>query len=166
MKRNGFTLIELLVSLPIGAALLLVVVSSYYQIVQGRVDISQRTIAINDIDGALHRLIADLAMTQETDLVAENPPVSEMSLEWSDLTHWAADSGEISHSAVYYLVDGRLYRSYDGQVTIEARYITYAALSISGTMFTVTLTSQPGLPESAVTRSISCEMRTDELPSE
>jgi prepilin-type N-terminal cleavage/methylation domain-containing protein len=166
MKRNGFTLIELLVSLPIGAALLLVVVSSYYQIVQGRVDIAQKTIAINDIDLAFHSLAGDLLMAQQTDLIEDGDPVPYMTLEWSDLTHWGADAGTIEHAVSYYIADGKLYRNYDGQLTIVARYLTYAGFSISDYMFTVTLTSRPGLPESAVTRTIKSEMRTDELPSE
>ncbi len=164
MKKNGFTLIELLVALPIGAVVLFVIVSSYYQITQGRVEIAQRSIAINDIDLAIHLLSQDLVMAQDSDLSPDSEPVSYVTLEWSDLTHWAADLEQIDHAASYYTSNTTLYRNCDGQVTIVGRYITYIGFTFSNRAFTVNLTSQPGLPESAVNRIITVNMRTDELP--
>ncbi len=164
MKQKGFTLIELLVALPIGAVILLVVVASYFQIMQGRVDIAQKSIAMGELDNTIHWLAGDLVMAQTTDLVEEAAPVSSMTLEWSDLTHWAADEGVIAHSVSYVLFENQLQRNYDGQMTIVARHLTYVGFSFNNRVFNVTLTSQPGLPGSAVTRSITSEMRTDELP--
>jgi len=162
MKRNGFTLIEFLVALPIGAALLLVVGSSYYQLTRGRVDIAQKSIAMNDIDNAFHWITQDLCMAQETDLIEDAEPAPYMTLGWSDLTHWATDEGIIAHSVSYYTANKKLYRSYDGQVTIIADYLTNTGFSLDDREFTITLTSQPGLPESALTRTITSEMRTDD----
>ncbi len=164
MKQKGFTLTELLVALPIGAAILLVVVSSYFQVMKGRVDIAQRSIAMAEMDNAIHWLAGDLVMAQTTDLIEEAPPVSSMTLEWQDLTHWAADEGVIDHSVSYILFENELQRNYDGQFTIVGRHMTYVGFSFNNRVFTVTLTSQPGLPGSAVTRTITSEMRTDELP--
>ncbi len=164
MKQKGYTLLELLVALPIGAAILLVIVSSYFQVMQGRVDIAQKSIAMAELDNTLHRLAADLVSAQTTDLIEEASPVSSMTLEWSDYTHWAADEGVIDHSVSYVLFENELQRNYDGQVTIVSRHLTYVGFSFNDRVFTVTLTSQPGMPRSAVTRSFSSEMRTDELP--
>ncbi len=163
MKQKGFTLIELLVALPIGAAILTVVVASYFQVMQARVDIGQRSIAMAELDNAEHWLAGDLVMAQTTDLIEEDPPVSSMSLEWKDLTHWAADEGVIDHSVSYVLFENQLQRNYDGQMTIIARHLTYVGFSIHDRVFTVTLTSQPGMPGSAVTRTFSSEIRTDEI---
>jgi len=160
MKHKGYTLVELLVALPIGAAVLIVIFSSYFAIMQGRAGIAQTSVAIAELDNALHFLAGDLVMAQEATL--EAPPKC-MLLEWSDYTHWAADEGVIEHSVSYALYDNQLQRIYDGQMTIVARHITYADFSFSDRVFTVTLTSRPGLPDSAVTRTITSEMRTDEI---
>ncbi len=164
MKQKGYTLIELLVALPIGAAILLVVVSSYFQVMQARVEIGQKSIAMAELDNAIHWLAGDLVMAQTTDLIEEDPPVSSMSLEWKDLTHWAADEGIIDHSVSYGFFENQLQRNYDGQMVIVARHLTYVGFSLHDREFNVTLTSQPGLPGSAVTRTFFTEMRTDELP--
>lgn len=164
MRQKGYTLIEILVALPIGAVLLLVVVASYFQIVQAKAEIGQKSIALAELDNAIHWLSGDLVMAQSTDLVEEAAPVSSMSLEWKDLTHWAADQGAIDHTISYVLFENQLQRNYDGQFTIVARNITQADFSFANREFTVKLTSQPGLPGSAVTRTITSEMRTDPLP--
>jgi len=162
MRQKGFTLIELLVAIPIGAVILLVVTSSIYQIVQGRVNISQKSIAIAEMDNAAHWLAQDLVMAQGTDLEEEALPVSSMTLEWQDLTHWAADEGVINHSISYDRIETQLQRNYDGQLTVVARHITYAGFSFDDRVFTVTLTSQPGLPGSSVNMTFTSEMRTDD----
>lgn len=161
MKQKGYTLIELLVALPIGAAVLAVVVTSIFQIMQGRVDIAQKTTAMADIDNAIHWLTRDLVLAQETTLAEEASPVSYMTMYWSDLTHWAAEEGTTDHFASYTLSGNQLLRNFDGQVTIIGRYMTDVDFIIEGKMFTITLTSCPGLPGSTVTRSISIQMRSD-----
>ena len=164
MKQKGFTLIELLVALPIGAAILAVVVASIFQIAQGRVGIAQKSVAMGDIDNAAHWLARDLVLAQDTSLTPGLPPTNSMTLNWSDLTHWALDEGSIAHSVSYVLSGTQLLRTYDGEVTIVGRYITNVGFSIDNRVFTLTLTSCPGLPGSTVTRSFSSEMRTDLPP--
>ena len=161
MRQKGFTLIEILVALPIAAAILVVVVSSFFQIVQGRVDIAQKSIAISDIDNAVHWLTRDLILAQETSLTDGAPPTSSLTISWSDLTHWAEDEGVVDYSASYVLSGNQLVRTYNGEETIVGRYLTDFDISLEGKMFTVVLTSQPGMPGSTVTRSFSVEMRSD-----
>jgi prepilin-type N-terminal cleavage/methylation domain-containing protein len=164
MKRNGFTLIELLVALPIGTVILLVIVAGIFQIMQGRVDISQKSIAMSDIDSAAHWLARDLVQAQTTSLTDGAPPATALTMSWSDLTHWAQDTGSVEHSVSYYLSGTKLLRSYDGEITIIGRYMTDVGFSIDDRVFTVILTSCPGESRSEVTRSFSSEMRTDLPP--
>jgi len=162
MKQKGFTLVELLVALPIGTAILLVIVASLFQIEQGRVEITGKSAAMMDIDNAAHWLTRDLVLAQATDLTPGADPVPAMFMAWSDLTHWAGDNGTILHSANYSLSGTRLLRTYDGETTIIGRYITDIGFSIDGKLFTITLTSRPGrLPESAITRTVSIRMRSE-----
>jgi prepilin-type N-terminal cleavage/methylation domain-containing protein len=164
VKKSGFTLVELLVSMPIGAVILLVLVSSFFQINEGRIEIAQRSVALNDIDQVVHRLTQDLLLAQDSNLEKGGEPVSYVTLEWSDLTHWAADIEQINHAASYYTTNSTVYRNYDGQITIVGRYISYIGFTLSDRVFTVNLTSQPKALKSAVSRIISVEMRTDDLP--
>ncbi len=164
MKRNGFTLIEMLVALPIGTAVLLVVVAGLFQIMRGGVNVSEKSIAVNDIDHAFNWLSRDLVQAQETSLTDGEEPVSAISISWSDLTHWAQDAGSTHHSITYTLSGTELRRNYDGEVTIIARYVTNIGFSLDGRIFTITLTSRPGDIDSEVTRSFSTEMRADLPP--
>ena len=161
MKQKGFTLVELLVALPIGAAVLVVIVTSIFQIEQGRVDISGKSTALMDIDNSFHWLTRDLVLAQYTNLVDEAAPVSTLEMSWNDMTQWAQDTGVTAHSANYTVSGNRLLRDYDGETTIIGRYITYVGFSIDGKVFTVTLTSSPGFPESAVTKTFKIQMRSE-----
>jgi prepilin-type N-terminal cleavage/methylation domain-containing protein len=164
MKQKGFTMLELLVALPVGAVIVLVVVSSFFQITQGRIDIAQKSVAMADIDNAVHWLARDLVLAQTTNLTDGAPPTDNMTLSWTDLTHWAQDEGSIDHSISYTLSGTELRRNYDGGVTIVGRYLTNVGFSIDERVFTITLTSCPDLPGSTVTKSFSTEMRTDLPP--
>jgi prepilin-type N-terminal cleavage/methylation domain-containing protein len=164
MKQKGFTLVELLVALPISALIVLVIAAGYFQITRGRAEIAQKNIAMGDLDNAAHWLVRDLVMAQETSLTPGAPPTNSITLLWTDLTHWALDEDSVEHSVSYYPSGTQLVRNYDGEVNIVGRYITQAAFSLDNRVFTVTLTSQPGLPADSVTRTFSSEMRTDLPP--
>lgn len=161
MRQKGFTLIELLVALPIGAAIVFVIVAGIFQIMQGRIDVAGKSHAMMDIDSALHWICRDLVLAQETTLVDEAPPVSQVAMYWVDMTQWAQDSGETDHTVSYILSDNKLYRTYDGLQNIISEYITDIGFSIDGKLFTITITSQPSFPDTAVTRSVSIQMRAE-----
>jgi prepilin-type N-terminal cleavage/methylation domain-containing protein len=161
MKRQkGFTLIEMLLVISITGTIVVVVMSSYIQIWKGRQDIAKTSVAMIDIDNATHLLTQDLVLAQTTNLTDGAAPVSSVNMTWNDLTHWAGDEGTIGHSVTYTRSGTRLIRNYDGDSYAIARYLTRFDISISGTLFTVTITSQPGFPASAVTRSFSINERT------
>ncbi len=144
--------------------MLFVIVSSFFQIMQGRVDIVQKSAAMVDIDSAAHWLVRDLVLAQTTSLIAEALPMSNMTINWSDMTAWAGDEGSVEHSTSYRLSGTQLLRDYDGEETIVGRHVTNASFSIEGKMFTVTLTSRPGWTGSTVTRSFLIQMRPQSGP--
>ncbi len=137
------------------------VVSGIFQIVQGRVGIVQKSTAMVDIDNTAHWLARDLILAQTTSLNPEASPVSEITLNWSDMTAWAQDEGSVAHSVSYTLSGTQLLRNYDDEVITVGKYLTNVGFSIDGKLITVTLTSCPGLPGSTVTRSFLVKMRSD-----
>jgi prepilin-type N-terminal cleavage/methylation domain-containing protein len=161
MKQKGYTLLELLVVISITGFIVLVIGSSFAQIMRGRVDIAQKSVAMTDIDNAAHWLTRDLVLAQTISLTEGAPATSNMTLNWSDRTAWAADEGTVMHSVNYALSGTRLLRNYDGEVSTIGRYLTTANFSIDGKVFTITLTSRPGQPGSTVTRNYEIEMRYD-----
>lgn len=161
MKQKGYTLIELLVVIAITGVIVTVVGSSIVLIMRGGPQITEKSTAMADIDSVAHWLTRDLILAQTTSLTDGAPPVSSMTMSWSDLTAWAGDEGSVEHSASYALSGTELLRDYDGEETIVGRHITNVGFSIEGKMFTVTLTSCPGWTGSTVTRNFSIEMRSD-----
>ena len=163
-KAEGYTLLELLLVISITGTIVLVIGASYAQIMKGRVNISQRSVAMADLDSCAHWLTRDLVLAQTTSLTDGAPPTSNMTLDWTDRTAWASDEGNIAHSVNYVLSGTRLLRTYDAEVTVVGRHLTKADFSLDGRIFTLTLTSRPGLPGSTVTRNFVIEERTDPPP--
>jgi prepilin-type N-terminal cleavage/methylation domain-containing protein len=161
MKQKGYTLIELLLVICIIGVISLAVNSSVVQIIRGFPAASAKSVAMVDIDSAAHWLCTDLVLAQTTSLTDGAPPTSSVTLNWSDLTQWAQNSGNVTHSASYVLSGTQLLRDYDGTQTIIGRYLTNFGVSINGTMFTVTLTSfWGGTTGSRVTRTFSIQERS------
>jgi len=161
MNHKGYTLLELMLVISITGAIVLVVGAGIIQIMRGGPQITERSTAMSDIDNAAHWLVRDLVLAQTTSLVEEVPPVPGITLNWSDLTAWAGDEGSVEHTASYTLSGSQLLRTYDDEETIVGRHLTDVGFSIEGKMLSITLTSCPGLTESAVTRSFLVQMRSD-----
>lgn len=161
MKQKGFTIIELLVVLAVGSAVMLAVVSSIFQIMQGRTHIVGKGVSLADIDSTAHWLNRDLSQAQLfTGLVEDAPPVSSISMTWNDLTGWAEDEGIVAHSASYTFSQPELVRTYDGTVTTIGRYLTDVGFSIDGKLITVSLTaSQNGISGTEVTKTYVIQVR-------
>ena len=165
MNQKGFTLIELLVALAVGTVILLGVVGSIFLIMRGVPDIRREVSAQSDIEMAAHWLTRDVAMGQETNLVNNDPPVSQMTVTWNDYTKAAEQEEDVSHSVSYTWSSetGELQRNYDGTVTIVGSYLTNVGFSRSDDSITVTLTSSivDGELSSTVTRSYEILMRAE-----
>jgi prepilin-type N-terminal cleavage/methylation domain-containing protein len=167
MNQKGFTLIELVVALAILGIVVVGIVTSIFQIMQGRAQIAGKSVALADIDNAAHWLTRDIVMGQSTDLENGEPPTGNMTITWNDLTSWAEAEESISHSAVYTHSGTQLLRKYDSanNTTIVGRHLTDVGFSIDGNLVTVTLTSSPdGVPASTVTRKYLIRMRTESSP--
>jgi hypothetical protein len=143
------------------------IVTSIFQIMQGRAQIAGKSVALADIDNAAHWLTRDIVMGQSTDLENGEPPTGNMTITWNDLTSWAEAEESISHSAVYTHSGTQLLRKYDSanNTTIVGRHLTDVGFSIDGNLVTVTLTSSPdGVRASTVTRRYLIRMRTESSP--
>ena len=167
MRKKGFTILELLVALPVMSAVVLAFTYGFFQLMESRENVSNKSIALADIDNAIHWIAQDLVMAQEVSLQDGGPPANSLTASWSDLTHWAADEGITDYSVSYQLSGTHLIRNFSSNVSSEiivGRYISYVGFSLDDRVFTVTLISQPGGTKSSVNRTFSSEMRTDELP--
>jgi len=167
MNQKGFTFIELVVALAILGIVVVGIVTSIFQIMQGRAQIAGKSVALADIDNAAHWLTRDIVMGQSTDLEDGEPPTGNMTMTWNDLTGWAEAEESISHSVVYTHSGTQLLREYDSanNTTIVGRHLTDVGFSIDGNLVTVTLTSSPdGVRASTVTRRYLIRMRTESSP--
>jgi prepilin-type N-terminal cleavage/methylation domain-containing protein len=167
MNQKGFTLIELVVALAILGIVVVGIVTSIFQIMQGRAQIAGKSVALADIDNAAHWVTRDIVMAQSTDLVDDAPPTGNMTITWNDLTGWAEAEESISHSAVYTHSGTQLLRKYDSanNTTIVGRHLTDVGFSIDDRLITVTLTSSPdGVRASTVTRRYLIRMRVESSP--
>ena len=167
MNQKGFTLIELVVALAILGIVVVGIVTSIFQIMQGRAQIAGKSVALADIDNAAHWVTRDIVMGQSTDLEDDAPPTGNMTMTWNDLTGWAEAEESISHSVVYIHSGTQLLREYDSanNTTIVGRHLTDVGFSINGNLVTVTLTSSPdGVRASTVTRRYLIRMRTESSP--
>jgi len=161
VKQKGYSLLELLLVISITGTIVTITGAGVIQIMRGQPEITAKNIALADIDSATHWIIRDLIMAQTTSLADGAPPVSGISINWSDLTVWAGSEGSITHLATYALAGTELQRTYDGASTTVGRYLTDIQFSLAGKLFTVTLTSRPGAPNYAVTKSFTIQMRAD-----
>jgi len=164
MNQKGFTFIEMLVALAVGTVILLGVVGSIFLIMRGVPDIRREVSAQSDIEMAAHWLTRDVTMGQETNLVNNNLPVSQMTVTWNDYTKAAELEESVSHSVSYTWSSetGELERNYDGSITIVGSYLTNVGFSINDSSVTVVLTSSiNGESSSTITRSYEILMRVE-----
>ena len=139
-SQSGFTLVELLVALGIMSLMLPTVITSIYQIARGTTRITNELRIQQDIELASSWFTRDLALAKTTDVDDSVPPVTSMRVDWVDETGWAVEGSE-SHYVEYTLIAPNLYRNYDGNISIVARYVSSIAFSREGTYITIAMTS-------------------------
>ena len=144
-SQSGFTLVELLVALGIMSLMLPTVITSIYQIARGTTRITNELRIQQDIELASSWFTRDLALAMTTDVqdssVSPFPePVGSMRVDWIDQTGWAVEGSE-AHYVEYTLIAPNLYRNYDGNITIVARYVSSIAFSREVTYITIAMTS-------------------------
>ena len=74
----------------------------------------------------------DAYSTEATDLVDGAAPAPSVTMTWTD-------SGDVSHTSTYSIVEDRLVRDYDGNQQIVARDVVSTGFFISGRMLTLDL---------------------------
>ncbi len=162
MNQKGFTLIEMLVALGVGTVILLSIVGSFFLLTHAIPEIRRETVALADTERAAHWLTRDVVMGRDTNLVNNDPPVTQMTITWNDYTKAADLEESVSHSVSYTWSPGtgELQRNYDGVITIVGSHLTNVEFSRNDRFIIVSLTSSSNEePISAITRSYKILMR-------
>lgn len=143
MNQKGFTLIEMLVALAAGTVILFSVIGALYMVMHGTPEIRKEAGALEDLERAAHWLTRDVPMGASSNLEDGAPPVSQITITWSDFTRAAEQEESVSHSLSYTWLPGtgELQRNYDGEVTIVGSHLTNVEFSLNDRSVTVTLTS-------------------------
>jgi prepilin-type N-terminal cleavage/methylation domain-containing protein len=143
-NQGGYTLIEALVGIAVMAIIVSVMASGVTQAF--RAAYFQRTGATAVDEG--RRLIPvvtrDLQVATQTNLIDGNPPISLAPGTDLTITQQEPDPavGVGSYTIVYSLVGSELVRSLDGTPRTVARHVASAQFSVSGAVYTVSLTTQ------------------------
>ena len=89
-------------------------------------------IATKELRNAASWFAEDAFNAQTTNLIDEAPAVSSVTLGWTD-------TDDVSHTATYSIVAGKLVRSLDGTQHTVARRVVSAGFSLSGQTLTFDL---------------------------
>ena len=136
-NQSGFTIVDILIATAIVSLLvgpLLALVSASIRI-PAQDTASLRT--SHSMQSGASSLSKDLQMAAATDLVDAAPPVSSVTLSWTD----EYNSTGTYHSTTYSLSGTDLRRNYDGTITTVARSISDIDFSINSKVVTVAVTS-------------------------
>ncbi|MBL7119269.1 MAG: prepilin-type N-terminal cleavage/methylation domain-containing protein [Dehalococcoidia bacterium] len=141
MSRNqgGLSLVEFLAATAISGILMTTLTPALFQMVSGTIQGNTSLTATHNIQNAVTWIIRDGQTAQATDLVDGGPPVSSVTLTWSQ---WH-DYETVDYLSSYSLSGDALQRSYNGDVTTVARCISDVQFSLEGPVLTVRLTSAP-----------------------
>ena len=152
----------MLVALGVGTVILLSIVGSFFLLTHAIPEIRRETVALADTERAAHWLTRDVVMGRDTNLVNNDPPVTQMTITWNDYTKAADLEESVSHSVSYTWSPGtgELERNYDGLITIVGNHLTNVGFSLNDRSVTVTLTSSIDEGSGAtVTRAYKILMR-------
>lgn len=132
-SSDGFTLAEVLVTVGLLSITMSLMGGSIFQAL-GIVRFWQDdAIATKELRHAIMWFSRDAPNAQATDLVDGAPPVSSVSMSWTD-------KDGVPHTAIYSLVANRLVRNYDGNEITVARIVDSVSFSRSGSILTLNLT--------------------------
>ncbi len=135
--QRGFTLVEMIVALGIMGVIVPSLGLAIFQMTNFTSRGNAQLATNDDMGVSMRWLDRDIQMAQTTDLVDAAPPVSSMTLNWTDEFGRAA----APHTTVYSLVGTELTRTYDGNTHSIAREVSSVQFSIQSKLLTVTLTS-------------------------
>lgn len=132
-------MVELLVTTAIAGMLLSTLAPTIFQFISTTTEGNTSLTATQDVQNAVRWISHDGQMAQSTDLMDGAPPVSSLTLSW---TEWQGYE-TVAHSSRYFLIDDDLQRDYDGNVITVARYVSDVQFSLDGRVLTVKVTSAP-----------------------
>ncbi len=132
-------MVEILVATAIAGMLVSALAPAVFQVISRTTEGNASLTAMQDIQNAVRWVSYDGQMAESSDLVDGAPPVSSMTLTW---TEWQGYE-TVDHSSHYFLVGDDLRRDYDGNVITVARYVSDIQFSLDGRVLTVTMTSAP-----------------------
>lgn len=112
----------------------------------------ERLTALHEVDNAHYWVGKDARSALSTNLADGGPPVSAVTLSWTD-------SGGGPHSSSYSLSGTQLQRNYDGSVLTVARHLSSIQFSRSGQLITVNLVSSPGSSANDESRDFYVHLR-------
>ena len=139
VNQRGSSIVEILVVTAISGMLMSALIPALLHITSGTIKGNTSLTAIQDIQNAVRWIIHDGQMAQATDLVNEAPPVSSVTMTW---TEWR-DYQTVEYSSSYFLSGDDLQRNYNGNVITVARYISDIQFSSEGPAIVVVITSSP-----------------------
>lgn len=142
---SGVTLIEMVVVTGIVSVSVGLVGSGIFQVLSIQRTWRDDVSATRELRHAESWIARDAFNTMTTDLVADDPSVDTMTLQWTD-------SSETLHTVVYGLSGAFLERTEGSEVTQVARAVTAVGFSLSGQTLTFDLTVEA---ESGGTESTS-----------
>lgn len=155
-SQLGFTLAEVLVAVGILTIVSSTIGTATFRAlnIQGKVrDDGQ---AILQLQRGLGQFSSDMRKATATDLVDGAPPVSSLSLTWTDQYQGAGTA----HTIAYALVGEDLVRTYDGVSHTLARRVVGVAFSRSSKTFTAQVEVK-ATPGSTRTLSVKANMRSN-----
>ncbi len=142
MKQKGFTLLEVLVAVAVGGILMAGILGTIHQVVLGTGRSNSQVVALTEINRAALQIRKDIQMAHNTDLSDGSPvPQGSLVLDWIEYTGFEGTTANRSHESSYSLSGTDLLRTYDDEVSIVGRNITYVGFTRGGRLVSVVITA-------------------------
>ena len=132
-SSGGFTLVEMLVGIGIMGLAVGFIGAALFQTVGLSKEWSDDVLATKETRHAASWFARDALNAQTVDLADGAPPVSSVTIDWTD-------QDDVAHTAVYAIVGERLVRSFGGASITVARQVVSASFSRSDQVITFSLT--------------------------
>ncbi|MDD4877222.1 MAG: prepilin-type N-terminal cleavage/methylation domain-containing protein [Dehalococcoidales bacterium] len=139
MKQKGFTLIELLLAIAVGSLVIISAFGVLNQVVWGTSRTNSQVVSLTDAHQAALSLKKDMQMAQGA-VVVEG---AEITLNWTDYTSFIIDENK-NHIVIYELVNGNLQRTFDENISIVGRNISYVNFTLNNRAINIIITATTG----------------------
>ena len=138
-KQKGMSLIELLVALGITSILSLAVLGVIYHEFNGTAAAKSNVTSAHEIENAARLISKDCTMAENTNLSDGIPETNNLTLNWINRYEFT----NILHQSRYYIDEMKLYREYDGLVSMVADNIHHISFLQESQTITISISCQP-----------------------